>query len=70
MIIKGLTRFRMNRHSLQVIENESVIFCDRRGAEKKGDANIEVCLQKLLKTHVEKMSAFESEQKLLKTKES
>jgi hypothetical protein len=60
----------MNQHSLQAIENEVVIFCDRRSAEKKGDANIEVCLQKLLKTHVEKMSVFESKQKLLKTKES
>jgi hypothetical protein len=60
----------MNQHSLHVIENERVIFCGRRGAKKKGDANIEVCLQKLLKTHVEKMSVFEAEQKLLKTKES
>ena len=70
MIIKALRRYRMNRYFRQVVENAIVIFSGGRGAEKKGYANIEVCLQKLLKTHVEKMSVFESEQKLLKTKES
>jgi len=35
---------------------------------KKGDSILKVCLQKLLKTHVEKMSFLESEQKLLKNK--
>jgi len=35
---------------------------------KKGDSILKVCLQKLLKTHVEKMSFLGSEQKLLKNK--
>jgi len=36
--------------------------------EEKGESILKVCLQKLLKTHVEKMSLFRNEQKLLKNK--
>ena len=38
------------------------------GLRKKGDSILKVRLQKLLKTHIEKMSLFGSEQKLLKNK--
>jgi hypothetical protein len=38
------------------------------GAARKGDLKMKVSMQKLLKTNVEKMSLFGSEQKLLKTK--
>ena len=38
------------------------------GLRKKGDSILKVRLQKLLKTHIEKMSLLGSEQKLLKNK--
>ncbi len=48
--------------------NELVLRC-RVATPKKGGLIFEVSLQKLLKTHVEKMSTFWSEQKLLKTEQ-
>jgi len=39
------------------------------GLEKKGDSNLKVSLQKLLKTKLEKLSAFRSEQMFMKTNE-
>jgi hypothetical protein len=38
------------------------------GVPKKRGLNLKACLQKLLKTHVEKMSVYSPEQMLLKTK--
>jgi len=54
------------RIGFQVIEIKQVDFLLRRLWAKKGGLNLKVSLQKLLKTHVEKMSTFGPEQKLLK----
>ena len=51
----------------QLIENKPHKFSLRRLSGKKGGLNLKVCLQKLMKTHIEKMSTFGPEQKLLKT---
>jgi hypothetical protein len=47
--------------------NELTLGCGVATPPKKGEEKIKDSLQKLLKTHLEKMSAFGSEQKLLKT---
>jgi len=59
-----MSRFRPG---LQVIEIKQVNFSLPFWREKKRGLNLKVSLQKLLKTHVEKMSASGSEQKLQKT---
>ena len=41
---------------------------EAESGEKKGDLNLKVSEQKLLKTNLEKMSDFELLQKLFKTK--
>ena len=68
MIIKTLRVMPNFRTGFQVIEIKQVNFYLRRSREKKRGSNLKVSLQKLLKTHVEKMSTFGSVQKLLKTK--
>jgi len=70
LITKVVSYFPMIHGNFQVIEFKTVSMIERREPQKKGNAFLKVCLQKLLKTHVEKMSAFWFEQKLLKTKES
>jgi len=65
MINKGVSGFYENEASVQVIESKSVKFSGSIRVEKKGDRFLGVCLQKLLKTHVEKMSVFVLVQKLL-----
>ena len=67
MIIKALSVNAEVRIGFQVIEIKQVNFCLRRSREKKRGSNLKVSLQKLLKTHVEKMSTFGPVQKLLKT---
>jgi hypothetical protein len=69
MIIKALSDIPKTLIDSQVIEIKQVNFSLRGSREKKGGLNLEVSLQKLLKTHVEKMSAFGPEQKLLKTRQ-
>ena len=54
--------------TVKLLRLNELSFDGRRAARKKRGAKIKDSLQKLLKTHVEKMSAFGSEQKLLKTK--
>jgi len=39
------------------------------GAQKKGESDLKVSQQKLLKTNVEKMSAFVLPQKMMKTRD-
>ena len=68
MIIKVLSVMARFWIGFQVIEIKQVNFCLATVARKKGGLNLKVSLQKLLKTNVEKMSAFGPEQKLLKTK--
>ena len=68
MIINALSVMPKFRIGFQVIEIKQVNFSLRRSRGKKGGSILKVCLQKLLKTHVEKMSTFRPEQKLLKTK--
>jgi hypothetical protein len=69
MIIKALIDLPLFRVESQVIEIKYVNFSMRRSRVKKRGSNLKVSLQKLLKTHVEKMSTFGSVQKLLKTKQ-
>jgi hypothetical protein len=57
------------RPDFQVIEITQINFSVCRSPGKKRGLNLRVSLQKLLKTHIERMSTFESEQKLLKTKQ-
>jgi hypothetical protein len=68
MIINALSYIPEIPIGLQAAEIKQVNFSPCRAARKKKDQNFEVSLQKLLKTHVEKMSTFESVQKLLITK--
>ena len=51
----------------QVIEIKQVNFCLGRLREKKWGSILKVSLQKLMKTHIEKMSTFVPVQKLMKT---
>jgi hypothetical protein len=69
MIIKTLRVMPNFWAGFQVVEIKQVNFYLRRSREKKRGSNLKASLQKLLKTHVEKMSTFGSEQKLLKTKQ-
>ena len=68
MIIKALSVMPRFHVGCQVTETKQVNFSLRRSRERKRGLILKVCLQKLLKTHVEKMSTFRPEQKLLKTK--
>jgi hypothetical protein len=49
----------------QPFQNKAVNLVSAVECEKKGDLILKVCLQKLLKTHIEKMSVSEPEQKLM-----
>ena len=69
MIIKALIDLPLFRVDSQVNEIKHVNFSTRRSRVKKRGSNLKLSLQKLLKTHVEKMSTFGPEQKLLKTKQ-
>jgi hypothetical protein len=69
MIIKELSDLSVFCVDFQVIEIKQVNFSLQRSGAKKGGLNLKVSLEKLLKTNVEEMSAFGSEQKLLKTKQ-
>jgi hypothetical protein len=67
MIIKAISDMSKFHVGFQVIEIKQVNFSLRWPCEEKGGLNFGVSLQKLLKTHVEKMSTFGPEQMLLKT---
>jgi len=69
LIIKALNEMPRFCTDPQVIEKKEINFSPRWSREKKGGLNLEVSLQKLLKTRVEKMSTFGPEQKLLKTQQ-
>jgi hypothetical protein len=69
MIIKAFSVMPRFWKGFQAIEIKQVKFCLQRSRGKKGGLNLKVSLQKLLKTHIEKMSTFEPEQKLLKTQQ-
>jgi len=52
----------------QGIEIKQVISSDGRAGRKKRESILRVCLQKLLKTRIEKMSVLGAVQKLMKNK--
>ena len=68
MINKWVSSFSLIGLNRQVIEIKWVGRSSWNGRGKKGNSILEVCLQKLLKTHVEIMSDFSLVQKLLKRK--
>jgi len=69
MIINGLTYILKSCSVYKLLIQSTLSLSFGRRQEKKGNQKMKVCLQKLLKTHGEKMSDFCSEQKLLKNKQ-
>ena len=65
-VVSGIARESGNRQVYE-IKRVSPMSVESLPLKKKG-AKIKESLQKLLKTHIEKMSSFGSVQKLLKTK--
>jgi len=59
-----------NPSEFDVIESKRFIwFCAGQGREKKGELKMRRKFHKLLKTHIEKMSAFRLSIMLMKTRE-
>jgi hypothetical protein len=67
MMIRELSESTVDYEKVKPLKLNELISGRRVPTSKKGAQKFEVSLQKLLKTHIEKMSAFGSEQKLLKT---